>query len=428
MNRVIALILAGGQGDRLSILSEERAKPAVIFGGRYRIIDFTLSNCVNSGIQKVGVLTQYRPRSLNDHIGIGRPWDLDRSGGGVSLLQPYLGRQDSDWYQGTADAVYRNLYFILESRAEYILILAGDHIYRMSYEEMIEAHIDAKAAATVGVYQVPIEEASRYGILTLDSDGRIVAFEEKPPKPKSNIVSMGIYVFNKDVLAEELIADASRPTSHDFGRDIVPGMVERGYRVYGHIFQGYWRDVGTIEALWQANMDLISDLPELNLYDQEWPIRTKARDLPPAKVGSSGSTNRCLISEGCIINGHVERSVLSPGVYVEKGAIIRDSVIFDDCYIQQGAVIERCIIDKEVHVGDWCQLGFGDDLTPNRERPDLLNSGFTIVGKRAKMPQGLAVGRNCIIGPNIGPSHLPKDTVPSGSTIRLLRDQNRLSI
>ena len=265
VRRVVALILAGGQGDRLSVLSEERAKPAVVFGGRYRIIDFTLSNCFNLGITRVGILTQYRPRSLNEHIGIGRPWDLDREGGGVTLLQPYLGRESSDWYRGTADAVYQNLYFIEESRADQALILAGDHVYRMNYEELVAFHREKEADITVAVFEMAPEEASRFGNVVLDENDRVVAFQEKPREPASSLGSMGIYVFNKNTLIDQLLADAQRiESSHDFGRDVVPHLLEE-MRVFGYRFQGYWRDVGTIEAYYDANMDLLDDLPALEI-------------------------------------------------------------------------------------------------------------------------------------------------------------------
>lgn len=421
MKRIIALILAGGQGDRLSVLSEERAKPAVIFGGRYRIIDFALSNCVNSGITRVGVLTQYRPRSLNDHIGIGRPWDLDRQGGGVTLLQPYLGPTSSDWYRGTADAVAQNLYFIEETRADIVLILAGDHVYKMNYDELISYHLQKGADVTVPLYRVPIEEAHRFGVLSTDEDGRIIEFAEKPDRPKSNLISMGIYVFNRDPLVEVLSADMRDPeSSHDFGQDIVPKMVASGrYKVYGYLFEGYWRDVGTIDSYYQANMDLLEDLPALNLYDPDTRIRTRVTGYPPAKVGWRAYLQRSLLDLGCIINGHVEHSVLSPGVYVEEGAVVRDSIIFDDCRIESGAIVERSIIDKEVIVRKNAYVGYGDDWSPNAERPDIVNSGITIIGKRAEVPPYVRIGRNCVIGPNVRAQARGDDGyIPSGTTIR----------
>ncbi|MHB8375370.1 MAG: glucose-1-phosphate adenylyltransferase [Dehalococcoidia bacterium] len=419
MKRVVALILAGGQGDRLSVLSEERAKPAVIFGGRYRIIDFALSNCVNSGITRVGVMTQYRPRSLNDHIGIGRPWDLDRAGGGVSLLQPYLGRESSDWYRGTADAVFQNIYFLEESRAELVLILAGDHVYKMNYEELIARHLAHGADVTVPLYQVPLEEAHRYGVLTTDADDRIIEFEEKPDHPSSSLISMGIYVFNREVLIQQLVEDSRHDTTHDFGRDIVPAMVEDpASRVYGFRFDGYWRDVGTIESYFESNMDLLEDLPALNLYDPDTRIRTGITGDPPAKIGRRAYLSRSLVELGCIINGHVEHSVLSPGVYVEEGAVVRDSIIFDNCHIEQGAIVERSILDKEVRVGKNAYVGYGDDWSPNDERPDIVNCGITIIGKRARLPAYMRIGRNCVIGPNVVPGPTEEGYIKSGTTLR----------
>jgi glucose-1-phosphate adenylyltransferase len=421
MKRVVALILAGGQGDRLSVLSEERAKPAVIFGGRYRIIDFALSNCVNSGISRVGVLTQYRPRSLNDHIGIGRPWDLDRQGGGVTLLQPYLGRESSDWYRGTADAVTQNIYFLEETKAEMILVLAGDHIYKMNYDELISYHVENEADVTVPLYEVPMNEAHRYGVLSTDNDGRITEFWEKPAQPKSNLISMGIYCFNRQALIDALVEDARRfESDHDFGHDVIPMLVEDGSsRVFGFPFKGYWRDVGTIESYYQGNMDLLEDLPELNLYDPDTRIRTRVTGYPPGKVGWRAYIQRSLLDLGCIVNGHVEHSVLSPGVYVEEGAVVRDSIIFDDCRIEAGAIVERSIIDKDVTVGKNAYVGYGDDFAPNKERPDIVDAGVTIVGKRAAVQPYVRIGRNCVIGPNVTVDSRNQDGyLPSGTTIR----------
>jgi len=419
MKRVSSLILAGGQGDRLSVLSEERAKPAVIFGGRYRIIDFALSNIVNSGITRVGVLTQYRPRSLNDHIGIGRPWDLDRQGGGVTLLQPYLGRASSDWYRGTADAVFQNIYFVQEMRADIVLILAGDHVYKMNYDELIAYHIATGADCTVPLYNVPRDEAHRYGVLTVDDDGRIIEFDEKPENPKSTLISMGIYVFNRECLINQLIEDSNLDTTHDFGRDIVPKMVDDpDFRVYGFNFDGYWRDVGTIESYYDGNMDLLEDLPELNLYDPDSRIRTLDPGYPPAKIGRRAYMQRSLIDLGCIINGHVEHSVLSPGVFVEEGAVVRDSIIFDDCRIEAGAIVERSIIDKETVISKNAYVGYGDDWSANRERPDIVNGGHTIIGKRAKVAPYVRVGRNCVIGANVVAEGIVDGQIPSGTTIR----------
>ncbi len=414
--QVVAMILSGGQGERLSILSQERAKPAVPFGGRYRIIDFTLSNCVNSGIYSVGVLTQYRPRSLNDHIGIGRPWDLDRAGGGVVLLQPYTGRGDSDWYRGTADAIYQNLYFLEEQRTEEVVILGGDHIYQMDYAAMIDFHRSSGAAVTIGVTEVPRQEVGRFGTVVMDEHGRVKAFEEKVAETRSNMASMGIYVFDKEVLRERLIEDAHRKSSHDFGGDILPAMVDKD-AVFGYPFRGYWRDVGTVEAYWQANMDLLMDLPELNLYDPDALIHTKTYNYPPAKIGPRAHISRSIICEGCIVDGYVDHSILSPGVRVEEGAVIRDSIVFNDTVVQRGATIDRCIVDKKVTVGHGSQLGWGDDYAPNQQDPTHLNTGITLVGKGAQLPPGLRVGRNCKIGPGVGAAALGDQFLPSGASV-----------
>lgn len=415
-NRVVAMILAGGQGERLSILSQERAKPAVPFGGRYRIIDFTLSSCVNSGIYCVGILTQYRPRSLNEHIGIGRPWDLDRTGGGVFLLQPYTGRGDSDWYRGTADAIYQNLHFLEEQRADEVVILGGDHIYQMDYEAMIDFHRSSGAAVTVGVTEVPWPDVGRFGTVVMDERGRVQAFQEKVAEARSNMASMGIYVFNMEALKERLIEDAHRKSSHDFGADILPAMVETD-PVFGYPFEGYWRDVGTVEAYWQANMDLLMELPELNLYDPDAFIQTKMDNYPPAKIGPRAHISRSIICEGCIVDGYVDHSILSPGVRVEEGAVIRDSIVFNDTIVQRGATIDRCIVDKRVLVGHGSQLGWGDDYTPNQQDPRHLNTGITLVGKSAVLPPGLRVGRNCKVGPGVTAASISETVLPSGASI-----------
>jgi glucose-1-phosphate adenylyltransferase len=427
VKQVLALILAGGQGDRLSILSEQRAKPAVVFGGKYRIIDFVLSNCANSNISRVGVLTQYRPRSLNDHIASGRPWDLDREGGGISLLQPYLGREISDWYRGTADAVYQNLFFVEESNADEVLILAGDHIYNMTYDKMLEFHRDNRADVTVPVYDVPLEDAPRFGILELDKHGQVVDFVEKPENPPGTLASTGIYLFNKDVLIDRLQADAARVSSHDFGRDILPDMFGE-YRVFGYRLEGYWRDVGTVDAYWQSNMDLLVDLPELNMYDPTTVVRTRESRFPPAKIGPTAWVSRSLLNVGDIVNGTVDHSIISPGVYIERGAVVRDSIIFDGCVISAGAVIERAVLDKEIFVGENCVIGPAGDNTPNQERPELLSGGITIVGKRARLPAGLQIGRNCIIGPAVREDEYGGGYVPSGSTIRTRRNIGALGV
>ncbi len=408
MRNVAAVILAGGRGERLSVLSAQRAKPAVPFAGKYRIIDFTLSNCVNSGLYRVAVLTQYRPHSLNDHIGIGRPWDLDRMRGGVRMLQPYLGRKGSDWYKGTADAVYQNLDAVYQNltaltdwRAETLLILSGDHVYKQDYNTMLAFHEERKADATVAVMQVPMEEAHRFGTLVTATDGRVIGFEEKPPQPKSNMISMGIYVFNRDVLVRRLEEDSKTQASRgDFGRDVVPRMVEMD-RVFAYPFRGYWRDVGTIQSYWESNMGLLNEPPDLDLYDTDWVIHTRSEERPPARVTNRGRIITSLISHGSIINGTVEHSVLSPGVFVAEGATVRDSILFTDCIVGPGSVVDRAILDKHVVVGADVRLGEGADTRPNRTQPRNLLSGITVVGKGARVPSGLRVGRNCLIAADV---------------------------
>ena len=418
MNDVLAMILAGGQGDRLSVLSEQRAKPAVVFGGQYRIIDFALSNCSNSGLSKVAVLTQYRPRSLVHHIGAGRPWGFDTLDGNVQMLQPYLGRADMDWYQGTADAVYQNLYVIEESQAEEVLILAGDHIYLTSYRNMIAYHRSQSADATVAVYSVPRADAHRYGVLDLDQQGRIIDFQEKPAEPRSPWVSMGVYVFNKDALVEQLQADADEgdASQHDFGRNIIPRMFQ-SHRVFGYQFQSYWRDVGTVESYHAAHMDLLSAHPPMSLEHRDLRLRTAGSILPPARFGPRSLVQSSLISPAAQIDGSVYRSVISPGVIVEEGAQVRDSVIQHACVIRAGATVDRSILDKEVIVGRDSVIGVGDARVANYERPDIVNTGITIIGKRVTIPSGLRIGRNVVVGPGVQEELLEHAVVESGATI-----------
>jgi glucose-1-phosphate adenylyltransferase len=420
MRNVVAVIMAGGQGERLSVLSSKRAKPAVPFAGKYRIIDFTLSNCVNSGLYNVAVLTQYRPHSLNDHIGVGKPWDLDRARGGVRILQPFLGRKGSDWYRGTADAVRQNLAFLSDWRPDLVVVLSGDHIYKMDYTRMIDFHEDHRADATVAVMEVPMEEASRFGTMVTDLDHQVIRFDEKPPVPTSNLISMGVYVFEYELLLKRLEEDAEdNGSAHDFGRNVVPRMVEQD-RVYAYHFEDYWKDVGTIESYWDANMGLLRDPPDFDLYDKEWVIHTRSEERPPAKIASQASIHRSLISHGCCVQGTVEHSVLSPGVYVAEGAVVRDSIIMMDSVVGQDAVLDRVILDKEVVVGTGCTVGYGDDMRVNRRHAKHLNTGITVVGKRARIPSGYRIGRNCLISSDVLEGDFAGQdglVVPSGSTV-----------
>ena len=416
MKNVLALILAGGEGKRLSVLAQRRAKPAVPFAGKYRIIDFTLSNCVNSGINAVAVVPQYNPRSLARHIGVGKPWDLDRVVGGITLLYPFVSTNgEMHWYKGTAEAVYHNLQFIQDSRVDEVLILSGDHVYTMHYEEMIKFHRQQGTDITIGVTEVPWNEANRFGIIVLDDNNRVIAFEEKPSQPKSNLASMGIYIFNKDILCE-VLEDAHRRGLQDFGSQIIPEAIAK-YQIYGYKYKGYWRDVGTIEAYWQANMDLVVDVPPFNLYDPETGVRTLSVDMPPVKIGPKAQISRSLVSNGCIINGSVSNSVLSPHVYVEEGAHVMDSIIFHDTVIDQDAVVHRSIIDKECYIGQGCWIGYGDDYTPNKDEPNYLNCGITVIGEAARLPPGLRIGRNCKIDPGVQESDFSTLSIPSGSSV-----------
>jgi glucose-1-phosphate adenylyltransferase len=413
VKRTMAMILAGGEGERLSILSSVRAKPAVPFGGKYRIIDFTLSNCVNSDINDVVVLTQYNPRSLNDHIGLGRPWDLDRARGGVKLLQPYIARgRVAEWYRGTADAVLRNRSILEHSDADTILVLAGDHIYKMDYQPFIAAHRRHRADVTIAVRRVPLAEASRMGILALDDADRIIEWQEKPKQPKSDLASMGVYVFSRRALLKWLDEDRV-----DFGGNVVPAMLDGGARVFGYRFAGYWQDVGTIQSFWEANMALLVDDPELELNDKDWVIHTKSEERAPAKVGPTAQVHRSLISHGCVIDGTVVNSVLSPGVRVGMGAVVRDSIVMFDSVIGSRAVIDRAILDKEVTVGAGAIVGEGPDDTPNKAEPGRLNTGITVVGKQATIPRGARIGRNVRIGEGVRTADFVKKVVPGGGSV-----------
>lgn len=416
---VLTLILAGGEGSRLSILGEKRAKPAVPFGGKYRIIDFALSNTVNSGLYRVAVLTQYRPHSLMQHIGIGEPWDLDRRRPeGVQIWQPYRGRSDQDWYRGTADALYQNRAFIAEDGSDITLVLSGDHIYKQDYRDLLRYHREHGADLTVAVMHVRPDEVHRFGIMSVDSQYRITKFTEKPKQSDSTLASMGIYVFNTQFLLRRLEEDAADPHSaHDFGKNIIPKMVERD-KVVAYPFEGYWVDVGTIDAYWSTSLELLADQPALDLYDPDWVIHTRSEERGPVRFGAHGEVENSLLSNGCAIDGTVINSVLSPGVRVERGAVVRDSVIMNDTVIGAGAQIDRCVFDKEIVVGPGAQIGVGDDTTPNQLEPDKIYTGITIVGKRARIPSNTIIGRNCRIDADTTPDDYDALELPSGGTVR----------
>ncbi len=414
--RVVAMIMAGGEGTRLSVLSEKRAKPSVPFAGKYRIIDFTLSNCVNSGIFDVAVLTQYRPHSLNEHIGIGKPWDLDRSRGGVRLLQPYQGRNDQSWYSGTADAIMQNINFIEEQRADLVLVLSGDHIYKMDYRDIVATHTARKADLTVAVMDVPLEQTDRFGIMTVDADNRIVEFTEKPKsRDKGTLASMGIYVFNAPVLIERLRQTSQQHPNLDFGKHVIPAMIAQDF-VVAYSFNSYWVDVGTLDSYWETSMELLDPSCELDLFDNSWRIHTRSEERPPAKLGPQSKVTGSMICNGCVVRGTVEHSVLSPGVYVSPGAVVRNSIVMTDSWIGPGAVLDRVIVDKQAVVGANVQLGWGDDNSPNRLQPDKVTAGISVVGKGAHIPAGIKIGRNVIINADRDEDAFNGD-VPSGETI-----------
>jgi len=412
-----AVILAGGEGTRLSVLTAKRAKPAVPFAGKYRIIDFTLSNCVNSHIFDVLVLTQYRPHSLNDHIGRGQPWDLDRSfTGGIQILQPYKGRRDTDWYSGTADAVWQNLNFVRRGYPDNVLILSGDHIYEMDYDVLINFHCEKGADATICTIRVPMDEGNRYGILDVDDQYRVVDFVEKPENPPSNLASMGVYVFNTEVLARALAEDAQdKDSKHDFGKDIIPKMLRDQQKVFAYPYGGYWIDVGTIDAYWEAHMDLLGKPPSLNLNDRSWVIHTLSEERPPVKIEQGAVIRDSMITDGSVISSgaKVERSILSPGVFVGPKAVIRESIILTDTYIESGAVIERCIIDKQAVIGQGSHIG---------KIQDLGDLGITVIGKNSRVPAGFTIGRSVILANDLQADDLVAEfadkTIPNGKKIQ----------
>ncbi len=386
--KCVAMLLAGGQGSRLYALTSVIAKPAVSFGGKYRIIDFPLSNCVNSGIDTVGVLTQYQPLVLNSYIGNGQPWDLDRTFGGVHTLPPYQGKNSSDWYKGTANAIYQNLRFIKQYDPDYVVILSGDHIYKMNYSLMVNYHILNDADCTIAAIDVPIEEASRFGILNTNEDGSIYEFEEKPKKPKSTLASMGIYVFSTDKLCKYLEEDSQNPnSSNDFGKDVLPKMLASGEKMMAYRFDGYWKDVGTIESLYQANMDLLGDSPKLDLSDSGWKIQSRSPLAPPHHIGEGAKTNNSIIMSGCEIYGEVTDSVLSSSVVVKKGAVVKDSIIMSDVVIEEGAEVVYSIIDEGTVVGKGAKIG----------EEKKLNKGIAVLSSGINVGEGVKVNGGEII-------------------------------
>ena len=412
---MIAMLLAGGQGSRLGVLTTKVAKPAVAFGGKYRIIDFPLSNCINSGVDTVGVLTQYRPLRLNSHIGIGIPWDLDRNIGGVTVLPPYEKSTNSEWYTGTANAIYQNLEYMESFNPEYVLILSGDHIYKMDYEVMLDFHKANGAEVTIAVMPVPIEEASRFGIMITDENRRITEFEEKPKVPRSNLASMGIYIFNWKTLKEALLAKADQP-SLDFGKHVIPYCHENGAPLYAYEFNGYWKDVGTLSSYWEANMELIDIVPEFNLYEEYWKIYTKSEIQPPQYIAADSVVERSVIGEGTEIYGEVYNSVIGCGVTIGKGTVVRDSIIMNQTQIGDNCELTKAIIAENAAIGNNVKLGVGEEAE-NDTAPHIYNSGLVTIGEHTVIPDGISIGKNSVVFGITAAEDYENACLPSGRTL-----------
>ncbi len=394
---VVAMLLAGGQGSRLGVLTQKLAKPAVPFGGKYRIIDFPLSNCVNSGIEAVGVLTQYQPLVLNEYIGNGQPWDLDSNNSGVSVLSPYQQVKGADWYSGTANAIYQNINYIDRYNPDYVVILSGDHIYKMDYSKMLAAHKQNNADCTIAVIDVPLAEASRFGIMNTNPDGSIYEFEEKPAKPKSTNASMGIYVFSYDKLRKYLIEDEGDENStHDFGKDVLPKMLNDGLRMFAYQFQGYWKDVGTIDSLWESNMDLLDPNVPLDLTDESWKIYSRNPVVPPQYIAESATVQNSLIADGCSISGSVDFSVLFSNVVVKKGAVVQDSIIMPGSVIEEGAVVQYAIVSENTVIGKNAVIGARPETIEDKDQ-----WGIAVIGDNLKIGNGVKIAPKTMVSQNV---------------------------
>ncbi|MCR5154491.1 MAG: glucose-1-phosphate adenylyltransferase [Lachnospiraceae bacterium] len=418
---MIVMLLAGGQGSRLGVLTSSIAKPAVMFGGKYRIIDFPLSNCINSGLDTVGVLTQYQPLRLNTHIGIGIPWDLDRNVGGVSILPPYEKSNSSEWYTGTANAIYQNLKYMEYYNPDYVLILGGDHIYKMDYELMLDFHKQHNADITMATIPVPMEEAHRFGIVIADDEKRITDFEEKPEHPRSNLASMGIYIFSWKVLRDSLIELSEQPGC-DFGKHIIPHCHKNGKRIFAYEYNGYWKDVGTLEAYWQSNMELIDIVPEFNLYEEFWKIYTKSEVIPPQYIAPDAVIEKAIISEGAEIHGKVYSSVIGPGVYIGPNTEVRNSIIMKSTSIGANCTVDKAIIAESCTVEDNAHIGVGEEA-PNEFRPDIYNAGMVTIGENSFIPAGVTIGKNVAISGTTNYSDYTEKQLPSGHNIIKAGDQ-----
>ena len=412
---MIAMLLAGGQGSRLGVLTQKVAKPAVSFGGKYRIIDFPLSNCINSGVDTVGVLTQYQPLRLNSHIGIGIPWDLDRNVGGVTILPPYERSKGSDWYTGTANAIYQNLEYMESYNPDYVLILSGDHIYKMDYEVMLEYHKANNADVTIACMPVPFEEASRFGIVITDDNNRITEFEEKPAHPRSNLASMGIYIFSWKALKEALIAMSEEPGC-DFGKHVIPYCHQKQERIFAYEYNGYWKDVGTLGSYWEANMELIDIIPEFNLYEEYWKIYTKSDIIPPQYVAADAVIDRSIIGEGTEVHGTITNSVIGAGVTIEPGAEVHDSIIMRDCHIKAGAKVNKAIVAEDTTVGEGSELGVGE-YAPSKYDPKVYQFDLVTIGEHSVIPDHVKIGKNTAISGVTTPEDYTDGALASGDYI-----------
>ena len=422
---IIAMLLAGGQGSRLGVLTTRMAKPAVSFGGKYRIIDFPLSSCINSGIDTVGVLTQYRPLKLNSHIGIGIPWDLDRNIGGVSILPPYEKLAGSEWYTGTANAIYQNLEYMESYHPSYVLILSGDHIYKMDYERMLDFHKKNGAGITIAVMPVPMEEAKRFGIMITDENKRIVDFEEKPEKPRSNLASMGIYIFSWDVLKKALIAGRNQE-GLDFGKHVIPYCKRNGIDLYAYEFEGYWKDVGTLTSYWEANMELIDIVPEFNLYEEYWNIYTNNDIQPPQYFGADSAIERSIVGEGSEIYGKVYNSVIGRGVTIGEGTVVDHSIIMNGTSVGNNCRLNKAIVDENATIGNDVVLGDGEEQE-NDTRPDIYCDGIATVGEDSVIPDGVVIGKNTMISGITRLSDYPEGKLASGRTLDVY-DRNETEV
>ena len=409
------MLLAGGQGSRLVVLTANVAKPAVAFGGKYRIIDFPLSNCINSGIDTVGVLTQYQPLRLNTHIGIGIPWDLDRNNGGVTILQPYEKSGGSEWYSGTANAIYQNMKYIDSYNPEYVLILSGDHIYKMDYEVMLDFHKQNNADVTIAVMPVPMEEASRFGIVVADEEKRICEFQEKPAEPKSNLASMGIYIFSWKALKEALIANEDVENC-DFGMHVIPYCFDQGERIFAYEYNGYWKDVGTLGSYWEANMELIDLIPEFNLYEEYWKIYTKSDVLAPQYIAADAKVDKSIIGEGTEVYGEVHSCVIGANVTIGKGSVVRDSILMEGVTIGENVVIDKAIIAEDTLIGDNAVLGVGEEK-PNKLKESVYAFGLVTIGEKSVIPPDVKIGKNTAISGVTTPEDYPDGLLDSGEYI-----------